>query len=204
MRTFALLAALAVTPAMTATAVAAPTAEQVKQAQTVLMESANAENQMMGAIIEALDAMDPLNVSAEAKTSYDEAKALRTEAEDLWKKKEHREAYMKFRDAADKLEPALAEALAWSDIPKPVLDSGAKLVAVDARRVQIVAELVGDQTSPEAKAAYEESKTMYAEARQLWDAGQRRDASVKAWASLKKADVAIRATWQDNAPKATP
>ncbi|MCB9687383.1 MAG: hypothetical protein H6738_03755 [Alphaproteobacteria bacterium] len=204
MRTFALLAALAVAPALTTPAVAAPSAEDMRQAQSVLMESANAENQMMGAIIAALDAMDPLNVSAEAKASYDEAKTLRGEAEELWKKKEHREAYMKFREAADKLEPALAEALGWSDIPKPVLDSGAKLVAVDARRVQLVAELVGDQTSAEAKAAYEESKTMYADARRLWDAGQRRDASVKAWASLKKADVAIRETWKDNAPKATP
>lgn len=202
MRTLTLIAALAVSPTFVSVAEAAPTSADAKAAQNVLIESAKAEEEMMSSAIAALDSMNPLNVTDPAKASYAEAKTLHTAAVELWKAKQYREAYMKFREAGDKLEPALSEALGWTTVPQNVQDAGAKLVALDAARLDALAKMVGERGSPEAKTAYAEAKTLYTEAKTMWDGGQRRDASTKAWASLKKADVAVRETWQANAPAA--
>ncbi len=205
MRTLALLVGLSLAPAAFASdsrAGGGASSEQREEIKEALTATAQAEQEMMEGIIDALDAMEPLPVSDAAKTQYEEAKRLENEATDLWKAKEYRQAYMKFREAATKLQPALSEVLALPDPPQEVQDAGAELVQVNAKRIELLARAVEAKGSPEAKAAYAEAKTLYQEAKGAWSAGQRREACEKSWASLKKADLAVREMWQANAPTA--
>ncbi len=193
------LGLVAASPVFSSEALAAPTAQQQQEIQAALQAVAQSEKELQEAIIAALDAQNPLPVSAQAKTDYATAKTMHGEAVALWNAKKYKDAYLKFREAAVKLEPAMNETLNLATIPQNVQDAGAKLVATDAKRVDALANAVATHASAEAKATYAEAKTLYAEAKTLWDGGKKRDAAVKAWESLKKADQAVKEMWQATA-----
>lgn len=205
MRTITLLLGLvAFTPAFAADGAGAgkPTHAQVERARQTLAEVAKSEIEVIDGIVAALDEMQPLPVSDAAHRDYDEAKVLRAEAEEKWKAKEYKDAYMIFRDAARKLEPALGEVLALPDPPQNVQDAGSALVQANARQVDQLSQVVESRGDASAKQNYADAKRLYQEAKDLWATGDRREAADKSWQSLEKLDIACRDFWKANAPEA--
>lgn len=205
MRTITLLLGLvAFTPAFAGDGGGAgkPSHAQVERARQTMGEIAKSEVEVIDGIVDALDEMQPLPVSDAARRDYDEAKVLRAQAEEKWKAKEFKDAYMIFRDAAHKLEPALAEVLALPDPPQNVQDAGSALVQANARQVDQLSQVVASRGDADAKQNYADAKRLYLEAKDLWAAGDRREATEKSWQSLEKLDIACRDFWQANAPQA--
>lgn len=203
MRTLALMLGLVTfTPAFAAEGQTGPTKAQVQQTKKAMGEVVKSEMEVVDGIIAALDEMEPLPVSDAARRQYDEAKVLRARAEELWKAKEYRDAYMTFRDAAHNVEPALDEVLALPTVPANVQDASSALVHENAHEVDQLARIVEARGNNASKTSYAEAKDLYQEAKALWNSGDHREAAEKSWDSMEKLDLSLKAFWKTNAPNA--
>ncbi len=174
--------------------------KELSPAQQALTEIGRNEAESMKLVMDAIEATAPLPVSDEAKASWEEAQDVHAAATKLWKKGKYPEAYAKFTEAGDLVQPVLGELLVAENPPKDVVEAAAAQVNALAKMVDGLSKHVEQHATDEAKATYAEAKGLFDEAQAAWpDPTKRREAAEKAWQATKLVNDAIRQAWEARA-----
>lgn len=171
--------------------------KELSPARKALVEIGQNEAESMQLVMDAIDATQPLPVSDGSKAKWEEAQDAHAAAAKLWKKGKYPEAYDKFSEAGDLVQPALGELLVAENPPQDVIDAAAAQVNALAKMVDGLARAVEEHGTEESKAAYAQAKGLFDEAQAMWpDPTKRREAAEKAWQATKLLNEGIRHAWE--------